>query len=118
MRNRGGFFLHAPRELYALADYFLHEAAAVMRTGRRLCMRMSTRSVWWRSRSASTLQELPPPHRQGPAAPRSRSCRKPAVALIIGVDRLDYSKELPRRFNAYARPMRACSNALPPRTGR
>jgi trehalose 6-phosphate synthase len=97
--------VHTPRDLRALEDYFLHEAGATMRLGGRLRMpdarvfraaafpiSIDTAGVEATARAAMSKAEI-------------TQLRDSIIgqALIIGVDRLDYSKGLPQRFNAYAR---------------
>ncbi|RDJ00349.1 alpha,alpha-trehalose-phosphate synthase (UDP-forming) [Dyella solisilvae] len=93
------------RDRRALEEYFLHEVGAVMRRDGRLRtpggrrfqaeafpIGIDTRHV---ADSASHAHE----HEEIDQLKQSLEGR----ALIIGVDRLDYSKGLPERFQAYAR---------------
>ncbi|MET0330152.1 MAG: alpha,alpha-trehalose-phosphate synthase (UDP-forming) [Dyella sp.] len=97
--------LHTARDLRALEDYFLHEAGAAMRTGGRLRMpngRTFRAGVFPISIDTGVV-----------AATARRAEHEPEIeqlhdslnqrALIIGVDRLDYSKGLPQRFQALER---------------
>ena len=97
--------VHTARDLRALEDYFLHESGASMRIGGRL--RMPDGRLFRAARfpisidtaaivSAAQDAESQPECRQLQASLEDR-------ALIIGVDRLDYSKGLSQRFEAYAR---------------
>ncbi|QNK00161.1 alpha,alpha-trehalose-phosphate synthase (UDP-forming) [Dyella telluris] len=97
--------LHTARDRRALEEYFLHEVGATMRRDGRI------RTPEGRSfraeafpigidtpevvASASHANE----HKEIHDLKQSLEGR----ALIIGVDRLDYSKGLPERFQAYAR---------------
>lgn len=96
--------LHTARDLRALEDYFLHEIGGAMRPGGRLRaangrsfragvfpISIDTALVAQAAAEAGSLDEV----KQLRASMDKR-------ALIIGVDRLDYSKGLPERFNAYA----------------
>ena len=93
------------RDLRALEDYFLHEAGASMRIGGRMRMpdgrmfraarfpiSIDTNAIAAAAQAAESRRE----YRELRASLNDR-------ALIIGVDRLDYSKGLPERFEAYAR---------------
>ncbi|WP_426688609.1 alpha,alpha-trehalose-phosphate synthase (UDP-forming) [Rhodanobacter ginsengiterrae] len=97
--------VHTARDLRALEDYFLHEAGAAMRLGGRMRaangrlfraaafpISIDTAGIADAARSAASLKEIG----QLRTSLEGRS-------LIIGVDRLDYSKGLPERFQAYAR---------------
>uniref|UniRef100_UPI003CCCE4AB alpha,alpha-trehalose-phosphate synthase (UDP-forming) n=1 Tax=Dyella soli TaxID=522319 RepID=UPI003CCCE4AB len=97
--------LHTPRDRRALEEYFLYEAGATMRHDGRLHTRggrsfraeafpigIDTRQVAAEGNRADEHEEI---HQLR----QSLEGR----ALIIGVDRLDYSKGLPERFHAYAR---------------
>ncbi|WP_130617675.1 alpha,alpha-trehalose-phosphate synthase (UDP-forming) [Dyella amyloliquefaciens] len=97
--------LHTPRDRRALEEYFLHEVGATMRRDGRLQtpsgrmfraeafpIGIDTHEV---AESASHADE----HEEIHQLRQSLEGR----ALIIGVDRLDYSKGLPERFQAYAR---------------
>lgn len=97
--------VHTTRDLRALEDYFLHEAGAVMRLQGR--MRMPSGRQFCAGAFPISIDT------QGiaDAASRSASIREVIQlrqslerrALVIGVDRLDYSKGLPQRFKGYAR---------------
>jgi len=97
--------VHTARDLRALEDYFLHEAGAAMRTGGRMRMpngrlfraaafpiSIDTAAIAEGARAAGSNKEIG----QLRTSLEGRS-------LIIGVDRLDYSKGLPQRFEAFAR---------------
>ena len=97
--------VHTPRDLRALEDYFLHEAGAVMRLGGRMRMpngrqfcagafpiSIDTAGIADTAAKATSIREIT-------QLQHSLENR----ALIIGVDRLDYSKGLPQRFQGYAR---------------
>jgi trehalose 6-phosphate synthase len=98
--------LHTARDLRALEDYFLHEAGAVMRPGHR--MRASNGRIF----RAGVFPIGIDTHQVAEMAKRALDEEEEIGqlraslddrALIIGVDRLDYSKGLPERFQAYAR---------------
>ncbi len=95
--------LHTARDLRALEDYFLHEIGGAMRPGGRIRaangrsfragvfpISIDTALVEQTAREAVGLEEV---------AQLRDSLQ--GRALIIGVDRLDYSKGLPERFRAY-----------------
>ena len=97
--------VHTTRDLRALEDYFLHEAGAAMRLGGHMRMpggrlfraavfpiSIDTRGIIETARASESHKEI------GQLRHSLADC-----ALIIGVDRLDYSKGLPERFEAYAR---------------
>ena len=97
--------VHTRRDLRALEDYFLHEAGAVMRLGGRMRMAngrqfragafpisIDTQGIADAAAKADSIHEIV-------QLRHSLEGR----ALIIGVDRLDYSKGLPQRFQGYAR---------------
>ncbi len=97
--------VHTARDLRALEDYFLHEAGATMRPGGRMRaangrqfragvfpISIDTAGIAEAARSAESHKEIG----------QLRNSLE-GRALIIGVDRLDYSKGLPERFQAYAR---------------
>ncbi len=97
--------VHTARDLRALEDYFLHEAGAAMRLGGRMRMpngRLFRAAAFPISIDTATIAR---------AASRAGAYKEIAQlraslngrALMIGVDRLDYSKGLPERFQAYAR---------------
>jgi len=96
--------LQTARDLRALEDYFVHEIGGAMRTGGRLRaadgrsfraavfpISIDTTLVAQTANEAESLDEIKQLH-------SSLADR----ALIIGVDRLDYSKGLPERFLGYA----------------
>lgn len=98
--------LHTARDLRALEDYFLHEAHAVMRPGHR--MRASNGRIF----RAGVFPIGIDTHQVAEMAKRALAEEEEIGqlraslddrALIIGVDRLDYSKGLPERFQAYER---------------
>jgi trehalose 6-phosphate synthase len=97
--------VHTTRDLRALEDYFLHEAGASMRLGGRM------RSAGGRLfRAAAFPISIDTPAiaqtaREAESHKEIGQLRKSLEgrALIMGVDRLDYSKGLPERFEAYAR---------------
>jgi trehalose 6-phosphate synthase len=97
--------VHTTRDLRALEDYFLHEIGATVRPGGRLRMpggrlfraaafpiSIDTARIAKVARAAESRQEI-----------GQLRDSLDGRALIIGVDRLDYSKGLPERFHAYAR---------------
>jgi len=97
--------VHTARDLRALEDYFLHEAGTTMRPGGRMRaangrlfraaafpISIDTDGIAETAHSAGSNKEIG----QLRTSLEGRS-------LIIGVDRLDYSKGLPQRFQAYAR---------------
>ncbi len=96
--------LHTARDLRALEDYFLHEAGATLREGRLRAAngRLFSAGVFPIGIDTAQVTE---------AARRADDSREIAQLreslvnreLIIGVDRLDYSKGLPERFKAYER---------------
>ena len=96
--------LQTARDLRALEDYFIHEAGGAMGTdgrlraanGRRFRARVfpisiDTPLVAQTAKDAESLDEI-----------KQLQNSLEGRALIIGVDRLDYSKGLPERFRAYA----------------
>ena len=96
--------LHTARDLRALEDYFLHEVGGAMRPGGRLRAangRLFRAGVFPISIDTAEVAET-----------ARQSANEPGVqqlyeslderALIIGVDRLDYSKGLAERFEAFA----------------
>ncbi|MGA0586116.1 alpha,alpha-trehalose-phosphate synthase (UDP-forming) [Dyella sp. KRB-257] len=95
--------VHTARDLRALEEYFLHEIGGAMRPGGRIRaadgrsfragvfpISIETALVAQTAREAAGLEETA----------RLRDSLQ-GRALIIGVDRLDYSKGLPERFRAY-----------------
>ncbi len=97
--------VHTARDLRALEDYFLHEAGATMRLGGRM------RSASGRLFRAAVFPISIDTRGIAEAAGKAESNKEIGQlrdslvgrSLIIGVDRLDYSKGLPERFQAYAR---------------
>jgi len=96
--------LHTARDLRALETYFLHELGGALRPGGLLRapdgrvfragvfpIGIDTAAAARAAREAAALPEI----QQFKDSLQGR-------ALIIGVDRLDYSKGLPQRFEAYA----------------
>ena len=96
--------LQTARDLRALEDYFLYEIGGTMRKAGRLQaangrrfragvfpISIDTALVAQTAHDAESLEEIEQLH-------NSLEGR----ALIIGVDRLDYSKGLPERFRGYA----------------
>ena len=97
--------VHTTRDLRALEDYFLHETGATMRRDGRMRTRtgrlfraaafpisIDTDGIAAMARDALANREIG----------QLRDSLEGRL-LIIGVDRLDYSKGLPQRFQAYAR---------------
>lgn len=95
--------LHTARDLRALEDYFLHEIGGAMRPGGRIRaasgqsfragvfpIGIETAEVAQTAKEAASLEEID----------QLRSSLM-GRALIIGVDRLDYSKGLPERFKSF-----------------
>ena len=97
--------VHTARDLRALEDYFLHEAGASMRIGGRLRMpdgrlfRTARFPISIDTKAIAEAAQDAESHKEYQQLRDSLEGR----ALIIGVDRLDYSKGLPERFEAYAR---------------
>jgi trehalose 6-phosphate synthase len=96
--------LHTARDLRALEDYFLHEAGGAMRPGGRLRAangRLFRAGVFPISIDTA---EAAATARQSLAEEEVRELHDSldGRALIIGVDRLDYSKGLAQRFEAFA----------------
>ena len=96
--------VHTARDLRALEEYFVHETGARLRGGHRLRLGhrrfhagvfpigIDTRHVAEAAAKAGALDPI-----------EDLRSSLEGRALIIGVDRLDYSKGLPQRFDAYAR---------------
>jgi trehalose 6-phosphate synthase len=100
--------LHTRRDLRALEDYFLHELGAAMRTGGRIRAtngRIFKAGVFPISIDTAEAVELAYRAEDSGAVERLRESLS-GRQLIIGVDRLDYSKGLPERFEAFARLLR------------
>jgi trehalose 6-phosphate synthase len=97
--------VHTARDLRALEDYFLHETGATMRRDGR--MRTHTGRLFRAAAFPISIDT------DGIAAMARDALANREIGqlrdslegrlLIIGVDRLDYSKGLPQRFQAYAR---------------
>ncbi|HEY4145918.1 alpha,alpha-trehalose-phosphate synthase (UDP-forming) [Pinirhizobacter sp.] len=100
--------LHTHRDLRSLEDYFLHELGAAMRTGGRIRAangRLFRAGVFPISIDTAEVVELA--HRTEDTGDVARLRHSlDGRELIIGVDRLDYSKGLPQRFDAFARLLR------------
>ncbi|MET0935703.1 MAG: alpha,alpha-trehalose-phosphate synthase (UDP-forming) [Luteibacter sp.] len=100
--------LHTQRDLRALEDYFLHELGAAMRTGGRIRAangRIFRAGVFPISIDTAEAVELA--HRaEDSGAVAKLKASVDDRSLIIGVDRLDYSKGLPERFEGFARLLR------------
>jgi len=97
--------VHTSRDLRALEDYFLHEAGAAMRLGGQLRMpdgRLFRAAAFPISIDTAGVEGAA---RMAASHPEIKKLRESLgeQALIIGVDRLDYSKGLPQRFEAYGR---------------
>ncbi|WP_201316109.1 alpha,alpha-trehalose-phosphate synthase (UDP-forming) [Dyella sp. EPa41] len=97
--------LHTPRDRRALEEYFLHEVGATMRRDGRLqtpggrIFRAETFPIGIDTQQVAESASHADEHEEIHQLRHSLEGR----ALIIGVDRLDYSKGLPERFQAYAR---------------
>jgi trehalose 6-phosphate synthase len=96
--------LQAARDLRALEDYFMNEVDGTALTGGRLRaadgrdfragvfpISIDTPMVAQTAKESESLEEI-----------KQLKTSLAGRALIIGVDRLDYSKGLPERFNGYA----------------
>ena len=96
--------LHTARDLRALEDYFLHEAGGAMRPSGRL--RAANGRIFRAKAFPISIDtaEAAKTAAEATALPELKQLRDSVKnrALIIGVDRLDYSKGLPDRFRAYA----------------
>ncbi len=100
--------LHTQRDLRALEDYFLHELGAAMRTGGRIRAangRIFRAGVFPISIDTAEAVELAHRAEDSGAVEKLRASLNERE-LIIGVDRLDYSKGLPERFEGFARFLR------------
>jgi trehalose 6-phosphate synthase len=100
--------VHTQRDLRALEDYFLHELGAAMRTGGRIRAangRIFRAGVFPISIDTAEAVELALRAEDSGAVEKLRASLNDR-ALIIGVDRLDYSKGLPERFEGFARLLR------------
>ena len=97
--------VHTPRDRRALEEYFLHEVGATMRRDGRLqtpggrVFRGEVFPIGIDTREVAEAASHADEHEEIHDLRQSLEGR----ALIIGVDRLDYSKGLPERFQAYAR---------------
>jgi trehalose 6-phosphate synthase len=97
--------VHTTRDLRALEDYFLHEAGASMRLGGRMrsasgrTFRAAAFPISIDTAGIVEIARHAESHKEIGQLRNSLEGR----ALIIGVDRLDYSKGLPQRFDAFAR---------------
>jgi trehalose 6-phosphate synthase len=96
--------LHTARDLRALEDYFLHEVGGAMRPGGRLRAangRLFRAGVFPISIDTAEVAETA---RHAATEPGVQQLYESldGRALIIGVDRLDYSKGLAERFEAFA----------------
>ncbi len=97
--------VHTARDLRALEDYFLHEAGATMRIGGRMRSasgRVFRAAAFPISIDTAGIAEAARNADDNPEIGQLRASLE-GRSLIIGVDRLDYSKGLPQRFRAYAR---------------
>jgi len=96
--------LHTARDLRALEDYFLHEVGGAMRPGGRLRAangRLFRAGVF--PISIDTAEAVATArHSLAEEEVRELHDSLDGRALIIGVDRLDYSKGLAQRFEAFA----------------
>jgi trehalose 6-phosphate synthase len=97
--------LHTARDRRALEEYFLHEIDATMRRDGRLrthegrIFRAEVFPIGIDTQQVADDASRASEHEEIEQLRKSLEGR----ALIIGVDRLDYSKGLPERFQAYAR---------------
>lgn len=97
--------LHTARDRRALEEYFLHEVGATMRRDGRIrtpegrLFRAEVFAIGIDTAEVAEAASHADEHREIHDLKQSLEGR----ALIIGVDRLDYSKGLPERFEAYAR---------------
>ncbi|PXV59939.1 trehalose 6-phosphate synthase [Dyella jiangningensis] len=97
--------LHTPRDRRALEEYFLHEVGATMRRDGRIrtpegrVFRAEVFAIGIDTAEVAEAASHANEHKEILDLKQSLEGR----ALIIGVDRLDYSKGLPERFQAYAR---------------
>ena len=97
--------VHTARDLRALEDYFLHETGATMRRDGRI---RSTNGRLFRAAAFPISVDTAGLAEMARSAASNREIGQlrdslEGRLLIIGVDRLDYSKGLPQRFQAYAR---------------
>ncbi|WP_114240455.1 alpha,alpha-trehalose-phosphate synthase (UDP-forming) [Dyella sp. C9] len=97
--------LHTPRDRRALEEYFVHELGSTMRRDGRLrteagrVFRAEAFPIGIDTPRVAEAASHADEHEEIHQLRQSLQGR----ALIIGVDRLDYSKGLPERFHAYAR---------------
>jgi trehalose 6-phosphate synthase len=96
--------LHTARDLRALEDYFLHEVGGAMRPGGRLRAangRLFRAGVFPISIDTAEVAEVA---RKAMSEDAVREFKQSLDGrdLVIGVDRLDYSKGLAQRFEALA----------------
>lgn len=97
--------LHTPRDRRALEEYFIHEVGATMRRDGRIrtpegrLFRAEAFAIGIDTAEVAEAANHAYEHKEIDDLKQSLEGR----ALIIGVDRLDYSKGLPERFEAYAR---------------
>jgi trehalose 6-phosphate synthase len=97
--------VHTARDLRALEDYFLHESGAAMRLGGRMRMpdgRLFRAAAFPISIDTAAIAEAARGAESNEEIGQLRNSLE-GRSLIIGVDRLDYSKGLPQRFEAFAR---------------
>ncbi|KJV34770.1 alpha,alpha-trehalose-phosphate synthase (UDP-forming) [Luteibacter yeojuensis] len=100
--------VHTHRDLRALEDYFLHELGAAMQTGGRIRAasgRVFRAGVFPISIDTDDVIALAEKAQDSGAVGRLKASLDDRQ-LIIGVDRLDYSKGLPERFDGFARLLR------------
>lgn len=100
--------VHTQRDLRALEDYLLHELGAAMRTGGRIRAangRVFRAGVFPISIDTEEVEALAQKAVHNGAVEKLRASLDDR-SLIIGVDRLDYSKGLPERFEGFARLLR------------
>jgi len=97
--------LHTPRDQRALEEYFIYEVGATMRRDGRIrtpegrTFRAEVFPIGIDTAGVAEWASHADEHEEIHDLKQSLEGR----ALIIGVDRLDYSKGLPERFHAYAR---------------
>jgi len=97
--------LHTRRDRRALEEYFLHEVGSTMRRDGRIrtpegrLFRAEAFPIGIDTAEVAEAASHAGEHKEIHDLKQSLEGR----ALIIGVDRLDYSKGLPERFQAYAR---------------
>ncbi|HET6553223.1 MAG TPA: alpha,alpha-trehalose-phosphate synthase (UDP-forming) [Dyella sp.] len=97
--------VHTPRDRRSLEEYFLHEIGATRRRDGRIQtssgrqFRVEAFPIGIDTREVAETASHADEHEEIHQLRQSLEGR----AMIIGVDRLDYSKGLPERFHAYAR---------------